>query len=180
MAADGKITFDGRIVAASCEIGQGDGTNVGGDKGNQTIAVNLGTISTDALNYAQSGNSIAGGTSINLKLNCSSLDNLSKVKVKFDPRSGTGVDAKKNSLLAIETPADGGAKGVGIGIYTTDGTLLNLAANETFDGAFKKSEDGKTGTVELALRAAYVLNGAVTDVVPGTAKASMPFTLTYE
>ncbi|MFP3682079.1 type 1 fimbrial protein, partial [Pseudomonas sp. SIMBA_041] len=49
MAADGTINFTGNITAASCSITGGAGTNVTGEKGNQDIAVNLGTVSADSI-----------------------------------------------------------------------------------------------------------------------------------
>lgn len=176
MAADGTINFDGEIVAASCAMTGGAGTTVGGSKGNHTIDVNLGKVSIDALG-GTAGGGIAGGTNININLDCGNTGTgLNNVAVKFDPKSGSGIDTNNVSLLKTT----GTATGVGIGIYDTSGKLLNLAANETFDA--KLIEGGTapnlTYKAELNLRAGYVQSGADTPS-PGTAKGTLPFTLTY-
>ncbi|CAI8982921.1 major type 1 subunit fimbrin (pilin) [Pseudomonas chlororaphis] len=176
LAADGTINFTGEIIAASCKIDGGAGTSVGGEKGNQNIDVSLGKISADSLGSTSSG-SIVGGKGINLSLDCgNSADKLKTVKLQFDPNSGSGIDSKNLSLLKVT----GGAEGVGIGIYDGSNKLLNLAANETIDGALSTTgtgADAKT-TAKLNLRAGYVKNGA--EIKPGAANGTLPFTLTYE
>ncbi|WP_260431300.1 fimbrial protein [Burkholderia contaminans] len=176
MAADGTISFTGKITAASCSITGGSGANVSGGKGDQNIAVNLGTVSSDSIPDAQSTN-IAAGTSINLNLDCgNTAQDLTTVKVKFDPMSGSGVDAKNNMLLKVT----GGAEGVGIGMYDTSNKLLNLAANETFDAPLVKggTAEEPVYTASLNMRAGYVKNGAT--FKSGAANGTLPFTLTYE
>ena len=68
---------------------------------------------------------------------------LTTVKLKFDPMSGTGIDSHNESLLKLGK--DSTATGVGIGIYGSDGKLLNLSANETIDAPLnsggKKQKD---------------------------------------
>ncbi|AOJ29324.1 MULTISPECIES: fimbrial protein [Burkholderia] len=175
-AADGTINFTGEIVAASCGITGGNGTSVTGGKGEQSIDVKLGKVSTDALG-GTAGGGIAAGTAINLVLDCgSTAKGLTTVKVRFDPASGSGVDSTNNKLLKTT----GTAAGVGIGIYNTAGTLLNLNANETFDAPLVKggTDAAPTYTANLAMRAGYVKNGV--DIVAGTANGTLPFTLTYE
>ncbi|WP_244321762.1 fimbrial protein [Burkholderia reimsis] len=176
MAADGTLNFTGSITAASCSITGGAGSTVTGGKGDQNIAVNLGTVSADALGGA-AGGGIAAGTSINLNLDCgNTATDLTTVKVKFDPLAGSGSDAHNNKLLKIS----GTAKGVGIGIYNADNKLLNLAANETFDAPLVKggTDDAPVYTAALNLRAGYVANGEKIDA--GSANGTLPFTLTYE
>lgn len=177
MAADGTINFTGDIVAASCNITGGAGTNVGGSKGNHTIDVNLGKVSIDALG-GTAGSGIAGGTNINLELDCGNTGTgLTTVAVKFDPRSGSGIDGNNVSLLKTS----GTATGVGIGIYDTSGKLLNLSANETFDAPLVKggTDPDFTYTAKLDLRAGYVKSGAAAPTA-GTANGTLPFTLTYK
>ncbi|HHW2506788.1 type 1 fimbrial protein [Pseudomonas aeruginosa] len=176
MAADGTINFTGEITAASCNITGGAGTSVGGGKGNQTIDVNLGKVSIDALN-GTAGGGIAGGTNINLELDCGNTGTgLTTVKVKFDPRSGSGIDTQNVSLLKTT----GTATGVGIGIYDTSGNLLNLSANETFDAPLDKegTDPNFTYSAKLDLRAGYVKSGSEAPKA-GTANGTLPFTLTY-
>ena len=176
MAADGTINFTGDIVAASCNITGGAGTNVGGGKGNQTIDVSLGKVSIDALG-GTAGGGIAGSTNINLDLDCGNTGTgLTTVKLKFDPLSGSGIDSNNISLLKVA----GDATGVGIGIYDNTGKLLNLSANETIDAPLVKAgtEPNLTYSAKLDLRAGYVKSGAATPTA-GTANGTLPFTLTY-
>jgi len=175
-AADGTINFTGEIVAASCGITGGNGTSVTGGKGEQTIDVKMGKVSVDALDNT-AGGGIAAGTAINLNLDCGATGKgLNTVKVRFDPASGSGVDGTNNKLLKTT----GTAKGVGIGIYNTAGTLLNLNANETFDAPLVQggTAEAPTYTANLGLRAGYVKAGAAVEA--GTANGTLPFTLTYE
>ena len=175
-AADGTINFTGEIVAASCNIAGGNGTSVTGGKGDQTIDVKMGKVSVDALDNT-AGGGIAAGTAINLNLDCgATAKGLNTVKVRFDPASGSGVDGTNNKLLKTT----GTAKGVGIGIYNTAGTLLNLNANETFDAPLVQggTAEAPTYTANLGLRAGYVKAGATVEA--GTANGTLPFTLTYE
>ncbi|MCY1511733.1 Fimbrial protein [compost metagenome] len=176
MAADGTINFTGDIVAASCNITGGAGTNVGGGKGNQTIDVSLGKVSIDALGGG-AGGGIAGSTNINLDLDCGNTGTgLTTVKLKFDPLSGSGIDSNNISLLKVA----GDATGVGIGIYDNTGKLLNLSANETIDAPLVKAgtDPDFTYSAKLDLRAGYVKSGSATPTA-GTANGTLPFTLTY-
>ncbi|AOZ06397.1 fimbrial protein [Cupriavidus malaysiensis] len=172
MAADGTINFTGSIIAASCSLVGGSGTNVGGSQGNQIIDVKLGKVTTDSLGGTAGGNIIAG-TAINLDLNCdNSAQGLNTVKVRFDPVSGSGIDKHNNKLLAITGPATG----VGIGLYNGKNELLDLSGNSVIEGELAK--DGDKYTAKLALRAGYVKNGDA--IGPGEANGTLPFTLTYE
>ncbi|WP_259699170.1 fimbrial protein, partial [Pseudomonas chlororaphis] len=123
------------------------------------------------------GGGIVGGKSINLNLDCGgTAEGLKSVKLQFDPSSGTGIDSKNVSLLKVT----GGAEGVGIGLYNSSNTLVNLGANETIDGALVPTTEGETTTytANLNLRAGYVANGA--PIKAGPANGQLPFTLTYE
>ncbi len=174
MAADGTINFTGEIVAASCNITGGAGTSVTGDKGNQIIDVKLGKVAIDSL----SGGGIAGGTNINLNLDCGSTGTgLTHVQLKFDPASGSGFDSNSGLLKTSGT-----ASGVGIGLYKTDGTRINLAnSGDVFETELVKAgtEPGVTYSASMNLRAGYVMSGKLEDVKAGTADGTLPFTLTY-
>ncbi|OLF53820.1 fimbrial protein [Pseudomonas chlororaphis] len=176
MAADGTINFTGEITAASCTATAGAGTTVGGNKGNQNIDVALGKVSMDSLKGTAGGNIVAGNA-ISINLDCgATATGLSTVRVQFDPMSGSGIDPKKNTLLKTT----GTATGVGIGIYNSSNTQVNLAANEFIDAALVKggTEQAPTYTANLNMRAAYVANGDT--LAPGTANGTLPFTLTYQ
>ena len=176
MAADGTINFTGKITAASCSITGGAGTNVTGEKGKQNIDVNLGTVSADSIG-GTAGHGIVGGTSINLNLDCgNSATDVTLVQMKFDPQAGSGIDGANNKLLKIS----GTAQGVGIGLYDSNNTLLNLAGNETINAPLVKggTATAPVYTAALNLRAGYVANGE--KVVAGMANGTLPFTLTYQ
>ncbi|WP_321901956.1 fimbrial protein [Burkholderia cenocepacia] len=177
MAADGTIAFTGSITTASCKLSGGAGSSVTGGAGAQEVAVNLGKVSADSIGNSTSGGGIAAGTQVNLNLDCGETGTgLTTVKMKFDPVSGSGLDGKNNKLLKIS----GDAEGVGIGLFTADNQLMNLAANETINAPLVQggTEAKPTYTAALNLRAGYVANGAT--VKAGTANGTLPFTLTYE
>ncbi|MDF3865407.1 fimbrial protein [Pseudomonas denitrificans (nom. rej.)] len=172
MAADGVINFTGEITAASCVASAGAGTSASGAKGQQVVDVNLGKVSIDSLT-GDAGLGLAGATAINLNLDCgNTAAGLNAVKFSFDPQSGSGIDAKNNSLLKTM----GSAEGVGIGLYDADSKLINLSANEGFVAPL--AEDAGNYSATVSMRAAYVANGDA--IVPGAANGTLPFTLTYE
>ncbi|MCY1541879.1 Fimbrial protein [compost metagenome] len=179
MAADGTINFTGEIIAASCEIKGGPGTTVGGSKGQYDINVNLGKVSIDSLGSA--GGGIAGGTNINLDLDCGKTGTgLKKVRVKFDPNGGSKLHPQDNRLLGLTTLST--AKGVGIGMFKQDGTMINLAnSNDVFEDDLIETGTAPniTYTAKLQMRAGYVMAGAPGGVSAGTANGTLPFTLDY-
>ncbi|AOE88135.1 fimbrial protein [Pseudomonas sp. TCU-HL1] len=176
MAADGTINFSGELTSASCKVTGGAGTSVTGNKGNQIINVNLGKVPIDALG-GTAGGGIAAGTAINLELDCGNTGGgLTTVMLRFDPKSGSGIDAKNFNLLKTT----GSASGVGIGLYDDDGNLLNLSANESIDTPLVAS--GTTPVnykASLSMRAGYVKSSAAAPT-PGIANGTLPFTLTYK
>lgn len=175
IAADGVINFTGEITAVTCSIKAGAGTTVTGAPGSQIVAVSLGKVSIDSLSHAGPGNS-AANTVINLLLDCgNTATGLSAVHVKFDPLSGSGIDLHDNKLLKV----NGTAQGVGVGIYNSDNTLLNLSANDMIDAPLDSGSGmDATTTATISMRATYVANGE--KIAPGTANANLPFTLTYQ
>ena len=170
MAADGTINFTGEIVAASCTVTGGAGTEVNGT----SIDVGLGKVSISSLTTAGAGVAV-GGTLINLSLDCTATG-VTKVKFNFDPMSGSGIDARNNSLLKTS----GSAVGVGIGLSDESGQLINLSANQAYVANLTSAGPSKPGefTAELRMRASYVANGA--DLEAGTATGTLPFSMTYE
>ncbi len=170
MAADGTINFTGEITAASCSM---TGTGVGGSQGNQTIAVNLGKVSIDSLG-GTAGGGVTAATDINLSLDCGNTGTgLNTVSLRFDPKTGSGIDANNVNLLKT----NGTATGVGIGLYDSNNKLLNLTANETIDAPLTQS--GSNFSAKLDFRAGYVKSGSATPTA-GTANGTLPFTLTYK
>lgn len=184
MAADGTINFTGEIVAASCTMTGGAGTSVGGGKGNQIIDVNLGKVSSDALGTT-AGGAIAGGTNINLELDCGNTGTgLKVVKVKFAPNAGgSGTDLDDTRLLKITGGANPAAQNVGIGIFDSNNKLIDLGANDlgiTGDLVEDKTDPQNIKySAKLNLVAGYVRTSSK-PVVAGEANGTLPFTLTYE
>lgn len=178
MAADGTINFTGEIIAASCTVKPGNsGTSTGGTAGKQTIDVNLGKVSADSLGTT---GAVSSSKSINLNLDCGkTAEGLTTVKLTFDPANGSGLDSTNNNLLKITGPTDKTAKGVAIGLFTSDNKMLNLAANEAISGTLTSTGTAPdiTYSAKVDLRAGYVATGAIT---PGIANGTLPFTLTYE
>ncbi|MFK1433114.1 fimbrial protein [Pseudomonas aeruginosa] len=180
MAADGTINFTGEIVAASCTMTGGAGTSVGGGKGNQIIDVNLGKVSVDSLGTT-AGGAIAGGTNINLELDCGNTGTgLKVVKVKFAPNAGgSGTDTDDTRLLKTT----GTAKNVGIGIFDTNNKLIDLGANDLgITGNLVEDDTDPQKikyTAKLNLVAGYVRTNADLPIA-GEANGTLPFTLSYE
>ncbi len=184
MAADGTINFTGEIVAASCTMTGGAGTSVGGGKGNQIIDVNLGKVSVDSLGTT-AGGAIAGGTNINLELDCGNTGaGLKVVKVKFAPNAGgSGTDPDDTKVLKITGGANPAAQNVGIGIFDSNNKLIDLGANDlgiTGDLVEDKTDPQNIKySAKLNLVAGYVRTNSK-PVVAGEANGTLPFTLTYE
>jgi len=181
MAADGKITFTGEIIASSCTLEDGtSGGTVGGDKKN--ISVPLGTVSADALADSENGANITGAQNINLSLKCGEAEGANTLVMTFQPATGSGIDTSNTKLLKL---SPGGATGVGIGLFDSNNTLLDLNNPLTqIEGGLVVTGDGGTpekftGTATLNLRAAYVKNSAAA-IVPGMANGDLPFVLTYK
>lgn len=170
-AADGTINFTGQIVATTCDLTAGAGTNITA-RANQSINVDLGKVSTNAVGAGDTA--ITAATPINVKLDCSDSTGLTSVDMRFDPSAGSGIDAKNPSLLAVT----GGAKGVGIGLYDESNKLLNLAAGDAISAPLTTNPDDDTVTAQMHLRARYVANGDA--VTAGQANGQLPFTLIYK
>lgn len=173
MAADpdGKIVFTGEIISGSCTV-------TGAGAGN-TVAVPLGSVLISQLEEAGVGKKVGAGTGITMELDCSnSSSGLKTVNFKFDPTSGSGIDAKNNSLLKTT----GGAGGVGIGLYDGSDQLINLSVNKPYDTALIAVAGGTGGenkyTATMRMSASFVNNGDT--LKEGAAGGTLPFTLTYD
>ncbi|MDE9454513.1 fimbrial protein [Xenorhabdus bovienii] len=151
-AADGTINFTGRITKATCTVST------------STVNVNLPEVGATAL----AGKGKTGGdTPFIIGLTgCGIAGDSANVQVKF----GGVKDSIDGNLLQINSDS-GGAKGVGIGIYEKNGTLINM-------GALSKGIPVVSPATTLEFKAKYVSTGAT--VTPGTVKASTDFTLDYE
>ncbi|AZC51709.1 hypothetical protein C4K35_4130 [Pseudomonas chlororaphis subsp. piscium] len=168
-AADGTISFNGELIAASCTVTGGAGATGSDGK----VTVDMGKVSMDSLGTS---GSVGVATQVNLKVDCASgSETLKTVKVRFDPQSGSGVDDSNPSLLKLS--GEKAAKGVAIAIIDGDGKTLNLSGNDTISGELVVTEGA--ATADLNMRASYVKNGS-SEPAAGTGSATLPFTLTYE
>lgn len=173
MAADpdGKIEFAGEIISGSCKVTGGGANN--------TVEVKLGKVLISQLKEAGVGKKVGAGTGITMVLDCSnSSTGLKTVNFNFDPTSGSGLDAKNNSLLKTT----GGATGVGIGLYDGSDQLINLSVNKPYGTALTAAAGGTGGenkyTATMSMSASFVNNGDT--LKEGAAAGTLPFTLTYD
>lgn len=187
MAADGAIKFTGEIIASSCTMGAGNGGTP--DASGKVLAIDLGKVGAGSLSEGGTPGNIGAAKNIDIKLNCDGTPNgLTNVHLSFKPTEGSGAEAgsglaaNNKKLLAVT----GGASGVGIGVFDSANNLLALndpLTKITGDLDVKNTntpEDPKyVGTANLALRAAYVKDGAG-PVVPGVANGYLPFQLSYD
>lgn len=187
MAADGAIRFTGEIIASSCTMEPGNGGTPEASK--KVLAIDLGKVGADSLSEGGGQGNIGAAKNIDIKLNCNGTPNgLTSVRLSFKPTEGSGAEtgsglAANNTYLLGVT---GGAQGVGIGVFDSNNKLLNLGdALTQIRGDLdvqntNTPEDPKyVGTANLALRAAYVKDGAG-PVVPGVANGYLPFQLSYD
>lgn len=174
MAADpdGTINFNGEIISGSCTVTGAGATN--------SVDVKLGRVLISQLREAGVGKKVGAGTGITMVLDCSnSSTGLKTVNFNFDPTSGSGLDAKNNSLLKTT----GAAGGVGIGLYDGSDQLINLSVNKPYGTALTAAAGGGTGgenkyTATMSMSASFVNNGDT--LKEGAAAGTLPFTLTYD
>lgn len=154
-AADGTITFTGRILATTCDINGGPGGAV-------DIPVPLGTYGADQ--FGASGSPVG---SVPFKIELSGCDAaITDAAVLFE---GTA-DSADNTLLALTSGADT-ASGVGIGIYEADGsTQINLGSSSA-----TQTVTGNAATFNFIAK--YVSTAAT--VGEGEANGVANFTIQY-
>lgn len=172
-ANSGTINFTGSLNAATCTVAPGAGAGGSG----QNIDVAMGNVALADLSTG-SGSDFATTASFSIKIDCASgMTGLNTVKMAFDPRSGSGVDAEDPRLLRLTgTGNAGNATGVGIALINSANTVLNLNAAAAI--ASPLSVTGDAAIADLSMRAAYVATNATPTA--GSANATLPFTLTYE
>lgn len=150
-AADGTISFTGKIIDDACNI-----------KGSSP-SIDFGTISEGSLSGA--GTSTAA-TLFNIVLeDCPTA--ATSAKITFDGPT----DINNRSLLAVTTGSDA-AEGVAVGFFEKDSTTLIPIGSASASQSLIPATD-----TTLEFIAKYVSNGA--PVVAGTVNASADFTVTY-
>lgn len=105
MAADGEISFNGKVLSTTCTIGAG-----GGATGNKNMTVKLPSVSASAL--ANSGD-VAGRTPFSIQLSGCTGDS-TNVSTVFE--SGDTVDTVSGRLNLVTAGADPVATNVQINL----------------------------------------------------------------
>lgn len=121
LAADGQITFNGKVVAASCDI----------SAGSEDFTVSMPTVSNSALGTVV--DTTAGHTNFNINLeNCESqTDTAEMVRVAF-----SGI-ADTDNVYVLKNTASGGATGVGLQLFQQDGvTKIDINNGPIKDAEF--------------------------------------------
>lgn len=172
-ANTGTINFTGSLTAATCTVAPGAGA--GGSA--QNIDVAMGNVSLADLSTG-TGSGFATSASFAIEVNCASgMTGLTTVRMAFDPRSGSGLDAQDSRLLRLTGSGTAGvASGVGIGLITENNAVVNLSGASTVEAPLTVT--GAAAIARLNLRAAYIATNATPTA--GTGDATLPFTLTYE
>ncbi|MBJ9965612.1 MULTISPECIES: fimbrial protein [Pseudomonadota] len=174
-AADGTITFNGKISAASCVI---DGTS-GASGTNGAITVAMGTVSTQAL---QAANSTAGQTPFALKLSGANCTNGQTAAMWVETASTAALDTTTNNL-----------KNQAVGGSNVQVQLLNGNTNQQIKlgqpavvttGATVLSNNQPAATIAgntatLKYIAQYVNTGAAGSVTAGNVQTALTYSMQY-
>lgn len=160
LAADGTITFQGKITDQTCDI-----TTSGGD-----FTVTLPTVSAKTL--AKTGN-VAGRTPFTIDLN--NCPEKSKVTAHFEP--GSSVDQSTGRLDLQAPSADKAAKNVQIQLRDGNGEFLAVRGKPTAQDSSLWVETGSSGTAQLRYSAEYYATGAAS---AGDVLTSVQYTIVYQ
>lgn len=155
-AADGTITFTGKVTDQTCTI----------NGGTKNVAVALPTVAKGAL---ASVGAVAGRTAFALALtNCSAN---TKVAAYFEP--GSTVDS--NGRL-INSTATGSATGVGVQLLNNSGTFIPVLGSGTTQSNSPQATTDSAGAATLNYFGEYYANAAV---AAGTVSTSVQYTVIY-
>ncbi|MRT05946.1 fimbrial protein [Ewingella americana] len=153
-AADGSINFTGKIIATTCDIGAGSG--------DEKVNVAMGSYGANA--FAATGSTVAN---VPFSIDLSKCDDsIKQAKVLFE---GTA-DGTNNKLIKLTGTKP--ATGVGIGLYESNGTAIELgkaSALQTVTG----------GNAKLGFIAKYVATKDKADITSGDANGTTQFTIQY-
>ncbi|WP_448681694.1 fimbrial protein [Pseudomonas nicosulfuronedens] len=157
-AADGTITFNGQVTAATCDI-----STSGGGK---DFTVTLPTVSTSSLSSA---NSTAGRTPFSINLsNCSPASGT--VHAFFESGLTTGASGN----LALDS---GGAPNVEIQLLNTDLSVIKAGYADASQNS-RSVPITPSGTADLNYNAQYVsVQGSAG---AGPANSSVEYTIAYQ
>ncbi|MET2851946.1 fimbrial protein [Vibrio owensii] len=171
-AADGQITFNGKVTAASCTV---TGGATGGGSASTNLNVTMPSITTGSI--GTNAGDLAGMTAFTITLSdCKSQTTTAeKMRVAF---SGQGDPA--NQYVLKNTAATGAAGGVGIQLLKEDGTSI-IDINGGSNKADETTLPISTATAEsyvLNFNAAYV-NVSGSAPTAGDVSATANYTIEY-
>lgn len=154
LAEDGTINFTGTILDAACTV----------DPGSVTQTIPLGTV--NKADFIVAGDVVSSSP---ITITVGSCDPaITRIAARFE-----GPLADGNTQLLGLTP--GGATGVGIGIYESDGsTLIPMSTKSVGIAA-----PADAATANLNFIAKYVATAANVGITTGAANAVATFTLDY-
>ncbi|MGI9915894.1 fimbrial protein [Vibrio owensii] len=150
-AADGTITFNGKVTAASCTV---TGGATGGGSASTNLTVTMPSITTNSI--GSNAGAMAGTTAFTITLsNCKSQSTTAeKMRVAF---SGQGDPA--NQYVLKNTASTGAAVGVGIQLLKEDSTSIidiNGGSNKADETTLPVSTAEESESYVLNFNAAYV------------------------
>ncbi|MEF1254743.1 fimbrial protein [Vibrio sp. M260112] len=166
-AADGTITFNGQITAASCTVGNGA----------SSTDLNVTMPSVTASSIGTSPDVLSGMTTFSIELtNCKSQTTTAeKMRVTF---SGQGDE--NNPYVLKNTASSGAATNVGIQLLEADAVTridINAGSNKASEITLPTSSENPESYV-LHFNAAYVnVGGAVPTA--GAVTATANYTIEY-
>ncbi|WP_175812895.1 fimbrial protein [Burkholderia contaminans] len=164
MAADGEITFNGKVLSSTCSIGAG-----GGATGNKNMTVKLPTVSVAAL--ANAGD-VAGRTPFSVQLSGCTGDS-TKVSTVFE--AGDTVDAGSGRLNLVKTGADAIAKNVQINLLNDSQKPIKAGVAGPQQGSQVVALKG--GSATLNYYAEYYATGKAE---AGAANSRIQYSLDYQ
>ncbi|EOI5730374.1 fimbrial protein [Cronobacter malonaticus] len=153
-ASQGTVTFNGKLIAETCEI----------DTNDINKTVTLPTLSTQTLANAADE---AGSTSFTIKaVNCPTA--ITKVAAHFEALDSTGFNPLTGNLT--NAAATGAAKNVEVRLYNTDSTTIPVGGTGS---AFNVQSDQ---TAVMTYIGGYYATAATE---PGDVTAKVNYTLSY-
>ncbi|EEX94665.1 major fimbrial subunit (involved in the expression of type III fimbriae) MrkA [Vibrio orientalis CIP 102891 = ATCC 33934] len=171
-AADGTVTFNGKVTAASCTV---TGGATGGGSASTALNVTMPSITTGSI--GTTAGDLAGMTAFTITLtDCKSQSTTAeKMRVAF---SGQGDPT--NQYVLKNTASTGGATGVGIQLLKEDGTSIidiNGGSNKADETTLPISTDTAESYI-LNFNAAYV-NVSGSAPTAGTVTSVANYTIEY-
>jgi major type 1 subunit fimbrin (pilin) len=160
-AADGDITFTGKVTASACSLKGFNGMAA------TSSLMTLVNVTPDS--FGQAGG-YSGMEDFTIDLQDCDITTLKNARVAF---SGTA-DAVDDEILK-NTETNSPASGVGIAILENDGvTLVDINGNLP-----SKSQALSAGNTALKFKVAYKANTATPAVTPGVVKAKTFVDISY-